>query len=226
MKQNRSIFIGWQGVILALAVVLGLLEPAYCQDTASQPFAERQPRTDATVLLLQQTPPQAGKINPRVGVHHFDLNAEVTLTAVPEPGYYFVYWIGDVSDPTANSTIVYLDTPKIVIAVFERSEFEFLLEEELQSTLGSGGGLYPSAPDYSNQGYSGGGAKRPSKFKWPLQREQPRPEEVPPEEVPDKFPVPRPEEVSDDFPVPIPEPATVLLLGLGGLLFVRRRTKR
>jgi len=222
MKQNRSIFVGWQGVILTLAVVLyGLLEPAYCQGPASRPFAEWQLRTDTTVLLLQQSPPQGGKITPKVGVHQFDLNAEVTLTAIPEPGYYFVYWMGDVSDPTANSTIVYLDAPKIVIAVFERSEYELLLEEELQNTLGGGGRLYPSAADYSRQGGGGGGGKRPKKFKWPP---RPQPEKPPgPEKEPDEFPVP---EQPDEFPIPVPEPATVLLLGLGSLLGVIHRTKR
>jgi len=205
MKQNRSTFIGWRGVILALAGLLyGLLGPAYCRSPAS---AE-----DATALLLQQTDTRAGTVTPDVGVHYFDLDAEVLLTAVPKPGYYFVYWIGDVSDPTAISTIIYMDTPKIVVAVFARSEFAFSLEETMMLGGGGGGGTYPSAADYSNQGYTGGGSKRPQKFKWP-QWEQPL--QPGPTEIPDEFPVPH-----------LPEPATALLLGLGGLLFVRRKAKR
>jgi hypothetical protein len=204
MKQNRSTFIGWQRLILTLAGLLyGLLGPAYCQSPASA--------KDATALLLQQTDTRAGTVTPDVGVHYFDLDAEVLLTAVPKPGYYFVYWIGDVSDPTAISTIIYMDTPKIVVAVFARSEFAFSLEETMMLG-GGGGGLRPSAADYSNQGYTGGGSKRPSKS-----HVTPQPEEGPsgPEELPDEFPVPH-----------LPEPATVLLLGLGSLLLVRRRTKR
>lgn len=215
MKDNNSTLGGWQAVISALVVVLyGLLEPAYCQGSAS----EWQPRTDATVLLLQQTDTQAGTVTPDVGVHYFDLNTDVTLTAVPKPGYYFVYWIGGVSDPTANSTIVYLDTPKIVVAVFARSTFEFLFEERVAFGGGGGGRLYPSAADYSRQGGGGGGAKRPSKLHLPL---QPQIGEPPgPEEVSDKFPVP--EDRPDEFPVPgQPEPATLLLLGLGSLLGVK-----
>ncbi len=210
-KQNRSIFIEWQGVILALAVVLyGLLELAYCQGPTS---AEWQPRTDGTVLLLQQTPPQGGEVNPRVGIHRFDLNAEVTLTAVSKPGYYFVYWIGDVGEPTANSTIVYLDAPKIVIAVFERSEFEFE-KKELQVTLGGvGGGLRRSAGDYSR---SGGSFATRWEYEWPK-----RPEE-PPTPEPD-FPVPEEGEGEANFPVPeLPEPATVTLLALGSLVLLRK----
>lgn len=212
MKQNQSTFIRWQGVILSFAVVLyGLLEPAYCQDTASQ-SSERQPWADGTVLLLQQMPPQSGEVNPATGVHYFNLNAEVTLTAIPKPGYYFVYWIGDVSDPTANSTIAYLDIPKIIIAVFERSEYDLLLEEQLQNTLGGYSSLRGRAGDYSNT--AGGGVVIPDKYKQP--------------EWPDWNPPAPPEkpELPDDFPIPLPEPATILLLGLGGLLFIRRKVKR
>ena len=200
MKRNNSIFTGWECVILALAVVLcGLLEPAYCE-------------TDGTALLLQQAPPQGGKISPSVGVHHFEPYAEVTLTAVPKPGYHFVYWLGDVSDPTANSTIVYLDAPKIVIAVFERVEYDFLAVEERPQ--GSPvGGLSPSGADYSRGGGGGGIGRRPSP---PSSPEEEKPEEK------EDFPVP-PE--GNDFPVPepIPEPATVLLLGLGSLALLRKR---
>jgi hypothetical protein len=190
MKRNNSIFIAWQLVVLALVVFLcGLIEPAYCQ-------------SDDSVLLLQQTPPEAGKITPGVGVHNFESGTEVTLTAVPKPGYQFIYWLGDVTDPTENRTIVYLDAPKIVLAVFEQSEYEFLPAEERPQSARGGGGLLASAPDYARQGGGGGGAKRPSKRRGPT---PPEPEEP------------------EDFPVPIPEPATILLLGFGSLALLRKR---
>ncbi len=193
MRRYSSIFIRWRAVILAVMFILcALLEPAYCE-------------TDGTALLLQQTPPQGGTITPDVGVHHFDLNTDVTLTAVPRPGYQFVYWLGDVSDPTANRTVVYLDAPKIVIAIFERAEYKFLdVQERAQSA--PGGGLFAGAADYARHGFFGGGGRRPN---------GPRP--------PDQEPQPEPDD--DDFPVPIPEPATVCLLGLGGLILLRRKRR-
>jgi hypothetical protein len=218
MKKNRSISAEWKHVTLVLVGLLyALLEPAYSTDTA----LERQPSIDTTTLLLQQTNPDGGTLTPSIGVHCFGLNAEVVLTAVPKSSYRFLYWMGDVSDPMANTTIVYLDTPKIVIAVFERSEYELLLEEELQNTIGGIGGMRPSAGDYSNQDFSGGWG--PQKFKWPQWGQPPQPG---PQEIPDEFPVPE-EELPDDFPVPhLPEPATILLLGLGSLLFVGCKTGR
>ena len=193
MKQNSSIFIRWRTIILAIVFVLcSLLEPAYCE-------------IDATALLLQQTPPQGGTVTPDVGVHHFNLNTDVSLTAVPRPGYQFIYWLGDVSDPTANKTFVYLDAPKIVVAIFERAEYKFLdVQEKVQSS--PGGGARPSAADYTRQEFSGGsGSRRVERPRFPS--------------PPDQEPEP------DDFPVPIPEPATVCLLGLGGLILLRRKRR-
>lgn len=200
MTHNNSILIGWAAVMFALAAALcGSLEPVNCA-------------ADGTALLLQQTPPQGGTITPDVGVHHFELNAQVTLTAVPKPGYQFVYWLGDVSDPTANTTIVYLDAPKIVIAVFERASYAFAVMPEGTTSAPRGGSL-PSAADYARQGYTGGGAKRISRPK-PPKRPQPPPE---PPEPPEPNPL----------PVPVPEPATGLLLVFGGLVaFFRRPTKK
>ncbi len=192
MKRSSSICVRRKAVILAAIFILcALLEPAYCQ-------------TDGTALLLQQAPVQGGTITPDVGVHHFDLNTDVTLTAVPRPGYQFIYWLGDVSDPTASRTVVYLDAPKIVVAIFERAEYMFLdVQERAQSA--PGGGLFAGAADYARQGFGGGGGRRPKSW--------PRP--------PDQEPQPEP----DDFPVPTPEPATVCLLGLGGLILLPRRRR-
>jgi hypothetical protein len=99
-------------------------------------------------------------MTPIAGVYHFELNSEVTLTAVPKPGYQFVYWLGDVSDPAATNTIVYLDKPKIIIAVFEQSEYGVLAAEEGMpgGGGGGGGGLVTTVANYGQTGGMSGGA--------------------------------------------------------------------
>jgi len=108
-------------------------------------------------LLLQQSPVKGGSITPESGVHYFNLNTNITITALPEPGYRFIYWLGDVSNPTSNITVVNLDSPKIVIAVFEREEYEFLADAVAGTTSAPTGGLTTSSRDYSRAGFSGGG---------------------------------------------------------------------
>jgi Divergent InlB B-repeat domain len=187
--KNNSIAPGWLCAILPLMVITACLAaPAYCQ----------------TALMVQQSPPDGGTVTPAVGVHDFAPNTEVTLTAVPKPGYQFVYWLGDVSDATSTRTVTYLNTPKIIIAVFVRSEYEFLLGSDAIRSMPVGG-LYASARDYSNQGGGGVIVRRPPSFSPPR----------PPEEK-QNVPVPEPHNVP--VPEPVPEPATGVLLILGGLL--------
>lgn len=189
MKRS-SIFPGWQSVITLVVITLALCEPAYCQ-------------TNRVALILQQTPAEAGIIIPPAGIHHFQLNTKLTLTAAPKPDYRFLYWLGDVSNPTATRTIVYLDAPKIIIAVFELAEagLEITEEEpEIQSTHGGGGGpgddLIFSHPIELRPTCARGRRRRIGP--WRL----------------------------IEITI-IPEPATVVLFALGSLfIFIKRRPKR
>jgi hypothetical protein len=95
-------------------------------------------KADGISLIIKQFPAQGGTITPDLGVHHFSPNEEIALTAVPKSGYKFVRWIGDVSDPQASSTVMQIKEPKIVIALFESSEYD---------------GMFPKA------GSPGGGAR-------------------------------------------------------------------
>jgi hypothetical protein len=205
MKHSSVMSIGRQ--VLALAVLIALSGPL---DTA---YAG----TNEPLLWLQQSPPEGGTTTPDVGLHEFQLHTEVTLTAVARPGYQFVCWLGDVSDPTANRTVVLLDSPKIVIAVYERDEFE-LLTPSMTAISGSVGGTFINPGDYAQRGYTGGGSRRPSTLRFPSITEEP-PE---PEPEPD-FPVP---ESEPELPVPTPEPATIVLLGFGALVLVNRKRPR
>jgi len=72
-------------------------------------------------LMIQQSPADAGTISPEVGVYRPGVNDAVTLNALPNTGYRFLYWLGDVVDPAENRTTVRVDAPKIIIAVFERN---------------------------------------------------------------------------------------------------------
>ena len=194
IKFGGPTFVGCKGLISAIAIIVGcLFAPAYCQ-------------TSDVALLLQQTPAKGGVMTPIAGVYHFKLNSEVTLTAVPKPGYQFVYWLGDVSDPAATSTVVYLDKPKIIIAVFEQSEYGVLAGEEGMPGGGGGGGgggsgLVTTVANYGRTGggISGGAGGVKPKLRKPV---YPKSSEV------------------------IPEPATGVLLVLGSLFaFARRGVK-
>lgn len=201
MVKSYSGYIGSQRILLLLVLTVPLChlsKPAYCQ-------------TNSPVLLLQQIPADAGTISPGRGVHYFEPDTSVTLTAVPKPGHQFVYWLGDVSEPQLNRTTVFLDAPKIIIAIFEKAEFDLEDLSEPTQTIpgGLGGGLRASAADFSRQGFSGGGAGRQSVRRPPAQ--PPEPEPLPPPEV----------------PVPVPEPATLVLLAVGSYLaFAGRRARK
>jgi hypothetical protein len=203
MKNNNIKISKWLAFGAVLTAALAILpRPANAFD-------------NGIAILVQQSPADGGTVDPGEGVHKFESGSEVVLTAVPKPGYQFVHWIGDVADSTSGRTTAYLDSPKIIIAVFERSEFEFIVTEEL-SDIRPGGGMYRSAADYSNQGYSGGGGAG-NGSRWGGSDFEPPPEPD------DDIPTPDNDDTNDvPVPEPIPEPATILLLSLGCLGMVRK----
>jgi len=196
MKVGSPTLVGCKGVAVAIAIVAGwLFAPAYCQ-------------TPSVALFLQQTPAQGGVMTPIAGVHHFVPGSQVNLTATPQPGYQFVHWLGDVSDPTTNRTVVYLDKPKIVVAVFEQIEYGILSAGESAPVAGGGvvgGGLMSTAGDYGRPvSLSAGGAPAGKPKSQRLIYSD-----------------------SDEGAAEVPEPASGALLILGSLFaFARRGRKR
>lgn len=92
-------------------------------------------------VLVQESPIGAGVITPGLGMQDFGADETITLTTVAKSGWKFVYWLGDVQDPTANRTKLNVDGPKIVIAVFERDEYAFSADNP-QVSVGPPG-VYP-----------------------------------------------------------------------------------
>jgi hypothetical protein len=171
-------------------------------------------------VLIEQSPIHAGTINPGLGVHKMAVGATLTLTAMPKPGYRFLYWLGDVSDPASMATQVRVDAPKIVIAVYERDDFEIPLEVSRSFPAGAPQGGAVSTPLTVSGGNVGMMAYYPeieyASYQWPDW----------PQEENDPFPVPG-DETDQDFPVPdenpIPEPTTVCLLAAGAVLLRLKR---
>lgn len=208
-KERTTFFKGIKGLWLAAWVLctVGTL----LADTEENGYA----------VLIEQSPIHAGTINPGLGIHKMAVGATITLTAMPKPGYRFLYWVGDVSNPASMATQMRVDAPKIVIAVYERDEFEIPLEisQEIPSGAPMGGAIR------NNTMVGGGGGAMMTfypefeyaSFQWP---DWPEPEEN------DPFPVPG-DEPDKDFPVPgdqpIPEPTTMCLLAAGAVLLRFKR---
>ena len=189
MKWGDSKSVLWRGIILTVAIIaLGCFTPAHGQ-------------TKDVMLRLKQSPVKGGDITPVAGTYHFEPDSQVTLTAAPKPGYRFLHWLGDVSDPTATKTVVHLNEPKIIVAVFEQNEQRLEKPEGLSGGGGGGGGLIPTPADLRLPGgfSAGGGSTRPQ---------------------------PPPKTHVIEGTEPVPEPTTGVLLLVGGFLVLRRRTGR
>ena len=194
MNRGGEILIRRGGFVLAATILLcGFFAPTNCLGQGKE-----------VLLLLEQTPIRGGEITPIAGVHHFKPGAEVVLIANPKPGYQFVHWLGDVSDATANSTVVYLNKPKVIVAVFEPAKYG--AKDVLPGGGGGGGGgLMPTAGNFFPQGGispgGGGGGGKAGPVTYVLDTNGKTPE--------------------------VPEPATGVLLVMGSLFaFARRRVKR
>ena len=191
MKRGAATFLGRRRLALAAAIMVwGLFAPADCQ-------------AQEVLLLLEQAPVKGGSITPIAGVHHFKPGSEIVLSASPKPGYQFVHWLGDVSDATARSTIVYLNKPKVIVAVFEQAEYGAKDILPAGGGGGSGSGLMPTAGNFFPQGgiSAGGGCGKPQPgpVTYVLDTKKTTPE--------------------------VPEPATGVLLVVGSLFAFARRRK-
>jgi hypothetical protein len=149
-------------------------------------------------LFIERSPVDAGTVTPTTGTHRFSRNSTVALTADPQPGYRFAYWLGDVSDPRADRTTIVLNGPKVVVAVFH-PEPRTRIEDQIRPCGGGGGSsmMVATATDLSAPGWSPAGGSRADATS---------------RVVPMFIPV-----------IVTPEPATVVLLALGIAALRRRR---
>lgn len=172
-------------------------------------------RAGQNALLLQQSPADGGSVEPGLGVHKLERGSAMRLKAVPQPGYHFVTWLGEVDEPTSPVTMTQMDSPKIVIAVFERIQYDSIAAADLLFSSPGGGGLRASAADISSGGGSGlGGQRPPSRYGF-----------NPPDD--DDDPLQGPGDGGDPLQGPgdTPEPATLLLLCVGGMMTMMRRKR-
>ncbi len=169
---------------LGLTALILILSPAVCL-------------AFEVAVLVQHTPSHGGATNPDAGVHRFRTDSDVVLTAIPNPGFEFQYWLGDVGDPAAMSTRLVVNKPKIVIAVFAPTrldEVSPLISGGVGEVhwLGSGGPVASPGESLDSGFSSGGGSRR--------------------------------RDNGDEGE--IPEPATMILVAAGMLAVTRRRLNK
>ncbi len=191
MKRN-NIHSNLRTMQLSIVTVILCAAPGWCSPNVE--------------LMLEQSPSDAGRITPGAGIHRFIPNTQIEISAIPQKGFQFAYWLGDVSDPTASTTKVSLNDSKAVIAVYEPMSPVPGENENIRmnggGTGGGGGGgngLRPSYADFFSVPFSapGGSISGGQSATYQIIASE-----------------------------PVPEPTTLCILGLGSLALARSRRKR
>jgi uncharacterized repeat protein (TIGR02543 family) len=87
-----------------------------------------------------------GETVPEAGGHNYDEGTVVHLEAIPDDGWEFTGWGGDVADSNDATTTVIMDGDKRVTANFEEGEYQLTVRVE------GGGSTTPSAGRHSYRG--------------------------------------------------------------------------
>jgi hypothetical protein len=74
---------------------------------------------DMVQLTVAAQPPGGGTTTPSPGTRDEPKDSVIPLTATPAAGYRFTGWSGNVADPSARSTTVFMNTSQTVIANFD-----------------------------------------------------------------------------------------------------------
>jgi hypothetical protein len=69
-------------------------------------------------LTTAVNPSEGGTTNPGVGNHSYTEGSLVNISAIPNAGYVFDHWGGDVADPNSASTTVTVNTDMTITAYF------------------------------------------------------------------------------------------------------------
>lgn len=202
-KYSFCLVLAW---LLTLAVV-----PAYCGT--------------GYALLLEQTPIEGGVVTPGAGVHNFTPGQTVTVAAAPRPGYQFVRWMGDVSAADAGTTTVTLDSPKVLVAVFERVEYSLPIPAQEPREENGGGGASGGSRDTGSsrmvfQSYTINGGGDVSPATTPLYNRPRYVNNIINNSIDTGKGLPTPDGGDN-----VPEPTTIMILGLGAVMGLSRRKK-
>ena len=79
-----------------------------------------------------------GFLSPEIGSYSYGEGTEVTITAIPDSGWRFDGWSGEVSDPDLVTTTVVINTDKAVTANFSQNRFQAGIIGIIAGSAGAG----------------------------------------------------------------------------------------
>ena len=127
-------FVEWTGAVESTEATVDVTMDADKSITAV--FEEIPPVVYELTIAVEGE----GTTEPAPGTHSYVEDSVVTVTAIPEPGWAFLEWTGDVgtvADASATETTITMEGDYTITAVFE------LITYTITATAGAGGSIDP-----------------------------------------------------------------------------------